>query len=63
MSEYEIGYHDGYADGIGQREKIVRCRECKHYRQSDDAPPSCKVVRGYVVQIMENDFCAWGERR
>ena len=51
MTEYEIGYHDGYADGIGQREyiygtdgheghwltgeEIVRCRYCSKWHAND----------------------------
>lgn len=56
------------------RKKIVRCKDCAKFvpqgtfcfnsdvtiKTNRDA---CEVVRGYIVQINPNGFCAWGERR
>lgn len=51
--------------------KIVRCRDCKHFtpkgthkfengKVNEDY---CKYVRGWMLQITPDGFCAWGERR
>lgn len=50
---------------------IVRCRDCKHFtpkgthkfengKVNEDY---CDYVRGYMLQITPDGFCAWGERR
>ena len=53
------------------REEIVRCRDCKRFipqgthRFGDGVvnKDTCSVIRGFVVQIDPDGFCAWGERR
>lgn len=52
-------------------QEIVRCKDCKHYISQGTYHfnggvvnrDTCKVIRGFVVQIGPNGFCAWGERR
>lgn len=52
-------------------EPIVRCRDCRHFtpkgthkfengKVNDDY---CDYVRGWMLQITPDGFCAWGERR
>ena len=47
------------------RERIVRCRDCKHCTQRDAIFPPIVCERwGYYNFKTEPDrFCAWGERR
>lgn len=50
---------------------IVRCKDCKYYipqgtyrfNRGIVNKDTCKVIRGFVVQIGPDGFCAWGERR
>ena len=54
-----------------ESEPIVRCRDCKRFipqgtHRFDDGvvnKDTCSVIRGFVVQIDPDGFCAWGERR
>lgn len=59
------------ADVSQLREEIVRCRDCKHFtpkgthkfengKVNDDY---CDYVRGWMLQITPDGFCAWAERR
>ena len=58
-------------DWLIQREEIVRCRDCARfvpqgtYRFNSGVvnKDTCEVIRGFVVQIDPNGFCAWGERK
>ena len=51
--------------------KVVRCRDCARfvpqgaYRLNGGVvnKDTCDVIRGFVVQIDPDGFCAWGERR
>ena len=53
------------------RREIVRCKDCKRFipqgtHRFDDGvvnKDTCSVIRGFVVQIDPDGFCAWGERR
>lgn len=58
------------APNQAQREEIVRCRDCKHFtpkgthkfengKVNEDY---CEYVRGWMLQITPDGFCAWGER-
>ena len=46
------------------REKVVRCRDCKHYRESD---ATCHSWQWHnwdaAIEVDPDGFCAWGERR
>lgn len=52
-------------------EEIVRCRDCKHftlegsYRFEDGSTnvDFCEYVRGWLLQVTPDGFCAWGERK
>ena len=53
------------------KEPVVRCRDCKNFtpkgtHKFNDGFTNaeyCKYVRGFMLQITPNGFCAWGERR
>lgn len=53
-----------------QHEEIVRCRDCVRfvpkgtyrYNSGVTNTATCDVIRGFVVQIDPDGFCAWGER-
>lgn len=74
MSEFIIecdyDYDNGWIPGE-HREEIVRCSDCKHFtpkgthkfengKVNEDY---CDYVRGWMLQITPDGFCAWGERR
>lgn len=49
-------------------EEIVRCRDCKHYRDHmwiviTDFIDVCLFWHGEPTQVEADGFCAWGERR
>ena len=58
-------------DWLIQRGEVVRCRDCARfiprgtYRFNSGVvnKDTCDVIRGFVVQIGPDGFCAWGERR
>lgn len=68
MSEYVYDMGDCH-DPI--REEIVRCRDCKHFtpkgthkfENRKTNADYCKYVRGWMLQITPDGFCAWGERK
>lgn len=52
-------------------EEIVRCRDCKwftpkgahKFENGKVNADYCKYIRGYMLQITPDGFCAWGERK
>lgn len=80
MAEFIVDYPDdliaeGYAEEcINIHERIVRCRDCKHFKLrvvEDDSTAginlfgSCERLRacGREFGMYQNDFCSRGERR
>ena len=53
------------------RDEIVRCRDCKHFTPKGTHKfengkvnaDYCKYIRGWMLQITPDGFCAWGERK
>lgn len=51
--------------------EIVRCRDCKHFTPKGTHKfengkvnaDYCDYVRGWMLQITPDGFCAWAERR
>lgn len=75
MSEY-IGYKDPIGNGMFNMgltdEEIVRCRDCKWFRQHHQLSPfgdyydynTCGQIDGITVRAIEPDgYCSWGEKR
>lgn len=50
------------------RERIVRCRDCKHYSEHEwiiatDVSDVCHFWHGEPTKVKPDGFCAWGERK
>lgn len=50
------------------KEEIVRCGDCKHYRDHmwvviTDVDDVCLFWHGEPTKVEPNGFCAWGKRR
>lgn len=54
-----------------QTKNLVHCKDCtrfipqgtQHFDDGTTNKDTCEVIRGFVVQIDPNGFCAWGKRR
>lgn len=52
-------------------EEVIRCKDCArfipegthHFDNGAVNKDTCEVIRGFVVQIDPNGFCAWGKRK
>ena len=72
MTEYIIDMgrssyksHSGLlcADVSQLHEEIVRCKDCKHYDESDAGCSYFVFAKNKLLHIGNpNGFCAWGER-
>jgi hypothetical protein len=81
MTEY-VGYKDQIGEGLYNMgltdERIVRCRDCKHFTPNDKfliEPPnvpfsmivamsdSCDFWAGTKCKAKPDGFCKWGEPR
>lgn len=64
--------------GLPVRERIVRCRDCKHFTANEEfwiEPPqvpfpmigatsdNCDFWAGTKCKVYPDGFCAWGERK
>lgn len=75
MSEYIIDWDENLViDTFSKnslREEIIRCRDCKHFTPKGTHKfengkvnaDYCTYVRGWMLQITHDGFCAWAERR
>ena len=64
MVEYIFALNDDH--GLeARRERIVRCRDCKHAIMSyQDGHPRCSGPMVTEATLVDPDgFCAWGEPR
>ena len=58
-------------NGAKLHERIVRCRDCKHFTPKGTHKfengkvnaDYCDYVRGWMLQITPDGFCSWAERR
>lgn len=72
MSEYVYATNGTpVSDADGEislpRERIVRCRYCKHYRDHEwiiatDVSDVCHFWHGEPTKVQPDGFCAWGEK-
>ena len=56
---------DDYSDTVERRERVVRCRDCIHFRPDKpktSAPSRCTGVFTFVHPDPDG-FCAWGMAR
>lgn len=50
--------------GLPKLTEIVRCRDCKHYDESDAGCSYFVLAKNKLLHIGNPDgFCAWAERR
>lgn len=52
--------------GLPVRERIVRCRDCKHYNEHEwviatDVSDVCHFWHGEPTKVEPDGFCKWGE--
>ena len=63
MSEY-VYATDGHKGHWLTGEEIVRCRDCKEYRDCD---ATCHAWQWHnwetAIEVEPDGFCAWGARR
>lgn len=59
----EFGDED-YSGTCERRERVVRCRDCKNYRptEDDEHEDGCALAYAYLFETSPDGFCAWGER-
>ena len=58
-------------DYIDTSKEIVRCRDCKHFtpkgthkfENGKTNADYCTYVRGWMLQITPDGFCAWAKRK
>ena len=64
MTEYivEFGEHPSIEDKGALREKIVRCRDCKHCFETWSGY-ECERFSGEYHRAEPDGFCSWAERR
>lgn len=48
-------------DWLPVLERIVRCRDCKHY--TEDEAEYYHYCGSWCEQVEPDGFCAWGERK
>lgn len=69
-----VGYKDPMGEGLYNcgitDERIVRCRDCKHYDEAIHAciHPNISALRGdvpenWIMSMFEMDFCSYGKPR
>lgn len=65
MAEYVVEYKDEGTYTACAKERVVRCRDCKHAITSyRDGLPRCAGLLVMEATLVSPDgFCAWGEPR
>lgn len=64
MDATEEAYKNGYAAGLkAAEEKIVHCKDCKHFNAFVEPFNKVGNCRKSVGLNTENHFCSYGERR
>lgn len=61
MSEYIVDFPSNEINDLVMHERIVRCKDCKHFSNWDgfNEFPSCVRHR---IAVEPDGFCAWGEK-
>ena len=65
MAEYVVELTDKQATDLRRvrRERVVRCRDCVHWRRPTDRERSRCAGAMAFVEPTPDGFCAWGEER
>ena len=43
--------------------KLIRCKDCIHFKYDADGYGDCMLDGGIVRTIYTNDYCSWAERK
>ncbi|MBQ9006727.1 MAG: hypothetical protein IJ092_10205 [Atopobiaceae bacterium] len=67
MAEYVVEGPSSQNAGWRVHERIVRCRDCEHYREHEwilvtDVSDVCHFF-GDGVKVEPDGFCKWGKRK
>jgi hypothetical protein len=67
MAEYVVDRENVWPYG-SQREEVVRCRDCEHYRDHEwvmvtDVSDVCHFWHGEPTKVEPDGFCKWGVRK
>ena len=54
---------DDYSGECIRRERVVRCRDCEHWRRPSNRERSRCTGAMAFVEPTPDGFCAWGEPR
>jgi hypothetical protein len=54
--QYEIGFADAM-------DSLVRCKDCKHWKDIPGATDSAKYCEIGFYKIEESGYCSWAERK
>lgn len=68
MAEYAVEEPSDHSASWRVHERIVRCRDCKHYSDHEwimvtDVSDVCHFWHGKPTKVKPDGFCAWGERK
>jgi len=68
MAEYVVEEPSDRSASWRVHERIVRCRDCKHYSEHEwiiatDVSDVCHFWHGEPTKVEPDGFCAWGERK
>ena len=68
MAEYVVEEPSDRIASWRVHERIVRCRDCKHYSEHEwiiatDVSDVCHFWHGEPTKVEPDGFCAWGERK
>lgn len=61
MAEYAVEEPSDRSASWRVRERIVRCRDCKHY--TEDEAEYYHYCGSWCEQVEPDGFCAWGKRK
>ena len=71
MSEYVVELREPHRDENGdieciyeQRERVIRCRDCRFYDQTIHSCGRIDVAyKAFVSYVFDDGFCAWAEQK
>ena len=68
MAEYVVEEPSDRSASWRVHERIVRCRDCKHYSEHEwiiatDVSDVCHFWHGEPTKVEPDDFCCWGKRK
>ena len=43
--------------------EVIRCKDCKYFENHCDCVKHSADILGYVIEVTDDDYCSYGERR